>query len=232
MRHKQISRIVFVTGTDTGVGKTTLTAMLLAHLRGAKRNALALKPFCSGSRADAELLWLLQDKVLPLHTVNPFFFPQPVAPLAVVRDGKTVPLNEVREKILSVSTQCEILLVEGAGGLLVPLGPDYTVADLIAALKCRDVLIVGMNKLGIINHILLTISHLSRIVQFGKRAKILLMNTPRADEASRSNQRLLRMLLPETTVMQLPYLGKNACAVASVKKNAKKFQKTLARLIP
>ena len=78
-------RIVFITGTDTGVGKTLFTGLLLTHLRRRGEGALALKPFCSGTRADARLLYELQGRELSLDETNPFYFPEPIAALVAAR---------------------------------------------------------------------------------------------------------------------------------------------------
>ena len=81
-----MGKIIFVTGTDTGVGKTLLTALLLQHLRAHGQSALAIKPFCSGGREDAELLHSLQENELTLDEMNPFHFKKPLAPyLAATR---------------------------------------------------------------------------------------------------------------------------------------------------
>jgi dethiobiotin synthase len=140
-----MSRILFITGTDTGVGKTVLTGLLLAHLRQTGNHALALKPFCSGSRDDAKLLHALQDRELTLDRINPFFFPEPLAPLAAARKRRSsITLKSVLGhigSILSLTTtpplhhsNPPILLVEGVGGLLVPLGKSFAVLDLITGL--------------------------------------------------------------------------------------------------
>src|SRR5215510_6857451 len=92
--------IVFITGTDTGVGKTLLTASLLTYLRRNGLPALALKPFCCGSRADAELFYDLQERELTLDEVNPYYFSKPVAPLAAARkQRRSIQLNDVLEHI-------------------------------------------------------------------------------------------------------------------------------------
>src|SRR5215471_13308077 len=71
------SRLIFITGTDTGVGKTVLSAMLLSHLRAGGCHALGLKPFCSGARADVDLLRAVQARELTREEINPFYFPEP-----------------------------------------------------------------------------------------------------------------------------------------------------------
>src|SRR5260221_11161888 len=116
-------RTVFITGTDTGVGKTLLTALLLQHLLDTGVEALAMKPFCSGGRADVELLQAIQNSRLPDDAVNPFYFAESVAPLVAARKLRCrISLAQVLQKIRAVESRCERLLIEGSGGLMAPLG--------------------------------------------------------------------------------------------------------------
>src|ERR1051326_5574870 len=97
------TRTIFITGTDTGVGKTVLTGLLLAHLRAIGGHAMALKPFCSGSRKDVDLLYALQDGELAAEAINPFYFREPVAPLIAARQhGRLLPLGQVLEQLQRV----------------------------------------------------------------------------------------------------------------------------------
>jgi dethiobiotin synthase len=162
-------KIVFITGTDTGVGKTLLTALLLSQLRQEGCHALAMKPFCSGSEAglgDVDVLYRVQDQELARHEINPFFFPEPLAPLVAARwHGVRVTLDDVLQRIHSVinnhlvpienpnrhaktkrsrqpnlrNHQSPVLLIEGAGGLLAPLGEGFNLLDLIEATTTRAV---------------------------------------------------------------------------------------------
>src|SRR5579859_2301962 len=100
------ARILFITGTDTGVGKTLLTSLLLCYLRSRGARVLALKPFCSGGRADAELLCELQDGDLTLDEINPFYFPEPVAPLiSALKHKRNIPLDHVVQRIHSIASR-------------------------------------------------------------------------------------------------------------------------------
>ncbi|MCL5097200.1 MAG: dethiobiotin synthase, partial [Candidatus Omnitrophica bacterium] len=97
---KDKAKTVFITGTDTGVGKTVLTALLLAYLRRQGRIVWAIKPFCTGRRGDVRLLHRLQDGELTLAEINPFHFSEPVAPLvAMRRSGCKVSLSAVLRHI-------------------------------------------------------------------------------------------------------------------------------------
>jgi dethiobiotin synthetase len=225
-----VRRIIFITGTGTGVGKTLLTALLLRHLRMEGHDALAMKPFCSGSRQDARLLQRLQKEDLTLDQTNPFFFSRPLAPWVAVREngGRQIPLSEVLRRIQALRRLGKILLVEGSGGVLVPLGEGYGVADLISRIPCATI-IVAPNRLGTINHVLLTVKHLQSIEV--KEVKIVMMSERSPDFSSRSNINAISELLPETGVFSLPYLGGRALNVAMVKQNAKYLKITLARIL-
>ena len=225
-----MGRILFITGTGTGVGKTVLTALLLHHLCQEGRQALAIKPFCSGSRSDARLLQRLQKNDLTLAETNPFFFRQPVAPWVAARENheKQVPLRQALRRILGLSKHCEILLVEGSGGILVPLGDNYVVADLMT-LSQSETIVVAPNCLGTINHTMLTVKHLQSIGIKG--IKIVMMSAKRPDFSSRSNARAIREFLPGIPVFTLPNLGEKASHLTKVKQNAKKMKKTLAQVL-
>jgi len=219
-------KIIFVTGTDTGVGKTIFTGLFVHHLREQGVHALAVKPFCSGSRADVRLLRAMQGAELNEDEINPFYFPEPVAPLVSARRSKRlISLGEVVQCLRKIARRCECLLVEGAGGLLVPLGEKYFVGDVIKRLKC-DVILVSRNQLGTINHTLLTAGALKR---FGvKNISVALMGTSKKDASVKKNAELLREFLGEIPVHEINFLGKNPNKIGVLKKSHKKVKKTLA----
>ena len=128
-----MKRIFFITGTDTGVGKTVLTALLTQFLRERGVNAAALKPICSGGRDDArEIISPRWTATLSLDEINPWHFRAPIAPLlAARRERKRVRLSEVLAQIRAMQKRFDVLLVEGAGGLLSPLGENFNSRDLI-----------------------------------------------------------------------------------------------------
>jgi len=162
-RRQRTGKIIFITGTDTGVGKTVFTSLLLHHLRSSGVHALAMKPFCSGGRGDVRLLRAMQDGELSEDEINPFYFPEPIAPLVSARRHKRrISLADVVRRIKAKLARCECVLIEGSGGLLVPLGEKYFVSDLIRSLNC-EVIIVSRNRLGTINHTLLTLSVLQAL---------------------------------------------------------------------
>lgn len=232
MPARATARLLFITGTDTGVGKTVLTALLLAHLRARQVRALAIKPFCSGDRADVTLLRSLQGDELTADEINPFFFSEPLAPLAAARGRRAIPLERVVERVQKVAGRCECLLIEGIGGLLVPLGHNYSVLDVIARLRC-EILVVARNQLGALNHTLLTVRALrSRLPLLRKsttRLKVVLMQPRMPDASSASNPRLLARLLDPTPVWTLPYLGTRRHTPQAILAAAN--QTTLARIL-
>jgi dethiobiotin synthase len=243
-------RIIFITGTDTGVGKTLLTGLLLAHLRSNGCHALAIKPFCSGGTADIEILHALQDGELTQEEISPFYFREPLAPLVAARkDHRSITLVQVLQRIQQVlrgsrrstlDPRPSTLLIEGSGGLLVPLGEDYTVLDLILKLDC-EVIVVSRNRLGTINHTLLTVHALqtARIhpksqISVTQRLSIVLMNdfSPRhPTPGTRSNPEILAELLAPTPLHLIPYLGRNCCRPRAIAAAAKKMKKSLAQIL-
>lgn len=223
-----MSQVVFITGTDTGAGKTLLTALLLRHLRQAGARALAMKPFATGSQADSNLLDRLQHGELPRHLLAPFFFAAPVAPLVAARqEGRRITLAEALAPIRAAAARCELLLVEGCGGLLAPLGPGYGAPELMARLGAAA-LVAARNRLGVLNHSLLTLQALRAAGV--ERVAVVLMGCARADGSARTNQAALAELAAPTPVFAVPFLGRGAGGVAAVEKNEKKVKKTLASL--
>jgi dethiobiotin synthetase len=221
--------IIFVTGTDTCVGKTLLTALLLNHLRENGVDALAMKPFCSGGLADVRLLQSLQRGALSDQEMNPYYFSKPVAPLVAQKGRRGIALREVVGKIEKIKGRCDCLIVEGSGGLLVPLGPGFTVADLIKNLKCR-VIVVARNRLGTINHTLLTVEALLARGVKKKSISVVMMSQRNEDISCRSNRALLAELLNPIPVLGIPFLGSRVSSPKAVRKNCPKLQKILESL--
>jgi len=223
-------KIIFVTGTDTGVGKTLLTALLLFHLRQRPGRALAMKPFCSGGLDDVRLLQSLQPGELADAEMNPFYFEQPLAPLAALgKKQNPVRFNEVIDAIKSVRAKCDRLLIEGSGGLMVPLGHEYTVLDLIAKLDCC-VVIVARDRLGTINHTLLTVHALRANGIRAKQMAVVLMAGRRPDLSARSNEGIISGLLQPIPVLSIPFLGSKPLSAIAVAKNYPKVNKKLGKL--
>ena len=208
--------LLFITGTDTGAGKTVLTALLTRHLRAQGIHAAAFKPVCSGGREDARILRAAQDGELTLDEINPWHFRAPLAPaLAARREHRRLSLPMVLAHLRRFQRRFDCVLVEGAGGLLSPLGDGFNSRDLIATLRATP-LLVAPNQLGVVNHVLLTLEALSP--GWARRAQVVLRSTPRADAAAKSNPHLLAGLIGAEKIVSLPWLGKDFAAGLALKK--------------
>jgi dethiobiotin synthetase len=181
---------LFLTGTDTGVGKTFTTALLTRALREAGLGTIALKPLCSGERSDVEILRAASENTLSLDETNPIWLQAPAAPLVAAQlENRTLSLDPLVEWFRKLSSKHSSLLVEGAGGWLVPITETETLAD-FAVLLGLPVVPVVANRLGCINHTLLT---LESIRARGLPCPGIILNhlTPAADIAQRTNAQIL-----------------------------------------
>ena len=158
--------VLLVTGTDTGVGKTWVSCGVLRAARAAGLRVAARKPAETGCDADATGKLVGADAVAlhaaagadePLEAVCPIRLPDPLAPsFAARRAGVAIDVREVAASCRRRAREVDLLLVEGAGGLLVPLAGRYAFADLARELDARLLLVVGA-RLGAINHALLSL---------------------------------------------------------------------------
>jgi dethiobiotin synthetase len=155
---------LFVTGTDTAVGKTVVARLLVRSLAAGGARVAVMKPVAAGADLTPEglrnedALGLIADSnvALPYDTVNPYCLAEPVSPhLAARAAGVTIELARIQECFARLRDSADHVIVEGAGGWLVPLGERLFVADLAAALALPVLLVVGL-RLGCLNHALLT----------------------------------------------------------------------------
>lgn len=158
-------RDFFVTGTDTGVGKSRASAALLHALAGRGLRVVGMKPVAAGAEADAQGL-LQNDDVLALRAAsnvrvpssldNPFCLADPVSPHIAARNaGTPIDIGLIADRFKRLQAAADAVVVEGAGGFLVPLSDTQTGADLAQALGLPVILVVGL-RLGCLNHALLT----------------------------------------------------------------------------
>lgn len=156
---------IFVTGTDTGCGKTEIALALMVALRQSGLSVLSMKPVASGCERipegwrneDARRLRAEGSCEVAYELVNPYAFKPPVAPhIAADRVGVEIELEVIKATAEPLVAKSDFLVVEGVGGWRVPLGPSLAVSDLPSALGLPVVLVVGI-KLGCINHSLLTV---------------------------------------------------------------------------
>jgi len=180
---------LFVTGTDTGVGKTFVTCALAHAHRTLGRRVGVAKPIETGVTTvpeDAMRLRAAADDRAPLDDVCPYRFQAPLAPaVAAAREGRTVDVDRIAALLARRMQEVDVLLVEGAGGLLVPLTDALTYLDL--AVRARlPVLIVAANRLGTVNHTALT-ARVATAAGLDVRGFVLSQPTPTTDESAASN---------------------------------------------
>jgi len=222
-----VKRTLFITGTDTGAGKTVLTALLAAHLRAQKVRVAAFKPVCSGGRADAEKICAALGDALTLDEINPWYFRAAIAPARAAKlEKKSVTCAQVLAHIRAARKGFDVALVEGAGGLLSPIGTDFDSRDLTLALRA-ELIIVAQNKLGVVNHLRLTVEALPKNCR--ARARIVLLSPARPDSAVELNAGLLGEFFPPEIIFTLPWLGKKFLVEAAEK--VPSVRRTLAALV-
>lgn len=190
---------LFITGTDTGVGKTFATSLLVRALREAGIDSVGMKPICCGDRDDAEQLAAAAGGCVTADDINPIWLRTPAAPYtASMIEERPIDLDRIREVFKALRAAHASVLVEGAGGWLVPIRRDYHMADLAVDLGL-PVAVVVRNQLGAINHTMLTVENIRRR---GLVCAGLILNNTNADEdvAARTNGAILE------EVLELPIL--------------------------
>ena len=159
-----MSKGLFIVGTDTEVGKTYVTCQLIRQYRRAGVDAVGLKPVASGMQEvdgqwineDIEQIWQASDEVVSRELINQYAFTPFIAPhLAAAEAGELISLQKLEDGYARLAERAELVIVEGAGGLMTPLNDSETFVDLIQQLDVGVVLVVAI-RLGCINHALLT----------------------------------------------------------------------------
>lgn len=160
-----MKKSLFITGTDTGIGKTYVACKLIKHYVAQGYRVVGMKPVAAGCELE-DGQWVNEDVRLlteesnvdaPLHLVNPYCFRAPIAPhIAAEQEQVNIQLEVIVQAYQALAELADIVVVEGAGGLLVPLNAQHTIADLIEHLNIPVIFVVGM-RLGCINHALLTL---------------------------------------------------------------------------
>ena len=154
----------FITGTDTGVGKTFVTCQLLRHYAAQGLKVVGMKPVAAGRELvhgawvhdDVQKLIAASNVVAPIELINPYCIDEAIAPhIAAEKADLEVKIDVILQAYQQLSELADVVIVEGAGGFLVPLNDKETLADLVAALSIPVIVVVGV-KLGCINHALLT----------------------------------------------------------------------------
>jgi dethiobiotin synthetase len=209
--HDRKSPGLFVTGTDTSVGKTIVTAVLTRAFEDCGVNAGVMKPLETGvieadfERTDSAWLAAATGVRDPLDLISPYRFPTAASPLvAALRAGQGIDPTRILEAFQALSSRHDCVIVEGIGGVLVPLTSDFFVVDLIKKMAL-PVLVVARAGLGSINHTLLTLECLRNR---GVPILGLVFNTPcpTTTEADESDTvQTLRRLSGQRSFGDLPY---------------------------
>ena len=183
----------FVTGTDTDVGKTFFTALLVRTLRRAGIDAVGFKPVACGNWGDVDALVAASDGAEPREAVCPIHFSMPASPLtASWAEQKKIDPARIFAAYEELNARHAMVVVEGIGGWRVPITADWSTAELAAALAL-PVIVVVKNRIGAINHTLLTLEGIARC---GLECAGLVLNhfgAPR-DPAAHSNRATFEML--------------------------------------
>jgi dethiobiotin synthetase len=162
-----MGKAIFITGTDTGVGKTFFSCGLAALLKADGYKVGVMKPSETGCvEQDGQLFaddaWRLKEaagSAEPIDKICPYRLAEALAPsIAAERAGVKIDIDHLLAVCSDISAKHDITLVEGAGGLMVPLVPSFTFADFARVAKL-PIIVVAANKLGVINHLLLTLEH-------------------------------------------------------------------------
>lgn len=155
----------FITATDTDAGKTYIASALVSHFAQLGLKSVGMKPIAAGCEwvdgvlQNSDMLQLRQASNVdaPLSLINPYAFQPPIAPhIAAQQAGVEIGLDKIQQAFVQLSQLADVVIVEGAGGFLVPLNDTQTMADLAANLNIPVILVVGM-RLGCINHALLSV---------------------------------------------------------------------------
>ncbi|MBN1764737.1 MAG: dethiobiotin synthase [Sedimentisphaerales bacterium] len=212
VRFKRVKGL-FVTGTDTGVGKTLVAGAIAHQLAGEGMKVGVFKPVATGCRLereglvsrDAEFLAHCCDSRFSLDEINPIRYKQPLAPsVAAEMSQREIDWDKLQIAYQNISKGSDVTIVEGIGGVMVPLARDYMVADLIKDMGL-PVLIVARNSLGTINHTLMTVE-LCR----NKGIKIagVIINqyiTDSCDTSEETNPRIISEISRIRVICVIPY---------------------------
>jgi dethiobiotin synthetase len=203
---------IFVTGTDTGVGKTFISCIIAKALKKEGVNVGVMKPIETGCKkrkdfllpSDGISLKKSADVKDPLDLIVPYRFRAPLAPfMAAELEGKKINILKIKKSCIKISANHDFIIIEGAGGLLVPITKSYTYMDLTKDLNL-PVIIVAANKLGVINHLMLTLTCLK---QNGITPLCVILNNieHKKNLAQKTNLSALQKLLKNLSILEFSY---------------------------
>jgi dethiobiotin synthetase len=205
---------LFVTGTDTGIGKTLIAAGLAHALRGLGIDVGVMKPVETGCPTRGGRLQPLDALALreaagsrdALDLINPYRFRDPLAPMvAAERSGRQIDVERLLERFNRLADRHSVILVEGAGGLLVPITETVSFLDLAARLRLPLLIVIG-SRLGALNHARLTVEA-ARAARIPVAGAILNHFYIDRSDARTTNLSALRRLLPIPVLGEIPHLS-------------------------
>ena len=205
-----------ITGTDTGVGKTFVTSGLLRSARSQGFDAVGMKPICTGDNSDVCELSQASGSSEPEYLINPVWFRTPVAPYAAALiENRLIDVGAICEAFGKLANRHSSVLVEGAGGIAVPILFDYDFRDLAREMGLH-VIVVAANRLGVLNHTRLTVD---AIRSADLECSLVVLNSahPEPDISQATNLSVLESLV------DVP--------VASVEHNQREFADLVRRLL-
>ena len=221
-------RNFFITGTDTDVGKTFIACALIAAFAARGWRAAPMKPIAAGTiivdgvavNEDVAALREVSQTRAALRDTNPYCFAEPIAPhLAARHEDVAVDIQVIRAAFDRIKADADTVVVEGAGGFLVPLSDNSSMAEIPVALSLEVILVVGM-RLGVLNHALLTVE---AIRSRGLTLAGWVANTPIAGTpmlAFGENLATLKHMIEAPLLATVPYHGRAAGTVERARQAA------------
>ena len=201
---------LFVTGTDTDVGKTCVSASIVKNLRDMDIDVGVMKPFASGHKKnsnslpqDVEILMKYSGSQDPIDLVNPYFFEIPTSPYDAAKIlVQKINLQKVIDAYNKLLSSHDLVVVEGIGGLMTPITQNYFVSNLISELDIDTIIVIG-SKLGTVNHTLLTYEHCKQM-HLKLKGFVINQTEPSGYELSNLKQQIME-LTNQIVYCTIPY---------------------------
>jgi len=201
---------LFVTGTDTNIGKTCVAASIVKNLRDRNIDVGVMKPFASGYKKnsnsiseDVEILMRYSGSHDPIDLVNPYFFEIPTSPYDACKIlAQKISLKKITDAYHVLLSSHDLLIVEGIGGLMTPITQNYFVSNLISELNIDTIIVTG-SKLGTVNHTLLTYEHCKQM-HLKLKGFVINQTEPNGYELSNLKQQIME-LTNQTVYCTIPY---------------------------
>ena len=201
---------LFVTGTDTDVGKTCVSASIVKNLRDMDIDVGVMKPFASGHKKnssslpqDVEILMKYSGSQDPIDLVNPYFFEIPTSPYDAAKIlVQKINLQKVIDAYNKLLSSHDLVIVEGIGGLMTPITQNYFISNLISELDIDTIIVMG-SKLGTVNHTLLTYEHCKQM-HLKLKGFVINQTEPNGYELTNLKQQIME-LTSQIVYCAIPY---------------------------